>query len=63
MAEDQYKPCAHLIIDSRDTPDYIMRGIENVLYGTAFTKPYLPTPDEVLEIVANVLVEPIDEPT
>lgn len=42
------KPSAHFIIDSRITYPWVLQVIEDTLYGTEHTDPYLPTIEEVL---------------
>lgn len=48
-----YKPTSHIVIDSRDfTNDQAtLTAIENALYGTTSTDPYLPTPMAVYQLL------------
>lgn len=48
-ALDGHKPTAHFIIDSRYTPSALLLSIEDMLYGTDVSAPYLP---EVSELIA-----------
>jgi hypothetical protein len=41
---------AHLVIDSTIANAEALEAIENALYGTALTAPYIPSPDEVVQI-------------
>lgn len=45
------KATAHLIIDSTKVEAADLTLIEDALFGTASTDPYLPTPDEILALV------------
>lgn len=45
-----FRPTAHLIIDSRNTPPVKLATIEDILYGTSITAPRMPTIDELLSI-------------
>lgn len=47
-----HKPTASLVIDSTKTKKEILDAIEAKLYGTASEQPTLPTPAEILEIIA-----------
>ncbi len=48
-----HKPTASLIIDSTKTKKAILDAIEAKLYGSASEQPTLPTPAEILEIIAS----------
>lgn len=45
-----FKPCATLVIDSRDADKEKLAELEAKLYGDADTEPQLPLPDEVIEM-------------
>lgn len=47
-----FKYSAHLAIDSRRTPFAKLVQIENILYGTSFTEPRLPSVEEIMTIFA-----------
>lgn len=55
--EDQYKPTAHLIIDTKDLTDEQLTELEGILYGTdgsgstAGTQPELPSPADLIELL------------
>lgn len=46
-----YKPTAHLIVDSTKSGKRQLKELKEALYGTNETESYLPTPDEVKEIL------------
>jgi hypothetical protein len=43
-----YKRTAHLVIDSRTTDPDVLSDVEDALYGTVSTDPYLPDPDDLI---------------
>jgi len=43
-----FKPTAHFVIDSRKTPERLIRAIEDILYGSPTSMPRLPHVDELL---------------
>ena len=45
-----YKPTAHFVIDSRETPSDLMNTINDILYGSATSAPRLPSVPELLFI-------------
>lgn len=45
-----YRPTAHFVIDSRTTPFDILVEVENVLYGSEFTEPVLPTVTQLMDM-------------
>jgi len=47
-----YKPTAHLIVDSRYASPSDLSTLEDLLYGTVSTSPSLPTPNEVAALFA-----------
>ena len=47
-----YKPSAHLILDSTKVPTAKMSAIEALLYGTEALPAELPTPDEIIALLA-----------
>lgn len=38
-----YRPTAHMVVDSRTTPSELLAELEDLLYGTEFDPPTLPT--------------------
>jgi hypothetical protein len=42
-----FKPTAHISIDSGSTPPFILKMLEDILYGTVNTQPRFPTISEV----------------
>lgn len=48
-----YKPSAHMELDSTKVPKAKMEKLLNALYGTANTAPYLPMPDEVIKMMTT----------
>ena len=47
------RPSAHFVIDSTSTPAYILELLEEKLYGTDSTSPYLPSVNEIVELFNN----------
>lgn len=47
-----YKPSAHLVLDSTKVPAAKMSAIEALLYGTEALPADLPTPDEIIALLA-----------
>lgn len=45
-----FKPTAHLVIDSRDTPSDLMVTIQDILYGTDDADPRLPSVGEIISL-------------
>lgn len=43
-----FRPTVHLSIDSEETPDDLMKLIENIIYGTAYSNPSLPSLQDLL---------------
>lgn len=43
-----YKPTAHMVIDSRDTPTDLLAQIEDILYGSEASVARLPSVDELI---------------
>lgn len=41
---------AHVIIDSRTTPDFVLSNLEDILYGNESNAPRLPDPDEIADL-------------
>ena len=48
-----HKPTAHMEIDSTKVSSAALTALEEALYGTNNTAPYLPTPDQVLAIITG----------
>lgn len=51
-----YRPSAHMIIDSRKIPASILKPIEDILYGTATKSPRLIKPTELFALVPSIVV-------
>lgn len=47
-----FKPTAYLVIDSTEVDEDILEEIENLLFGTADKEPNLPTPTEIMALLA-----------
>jgi hypothetical protein len=45
------KPTAHLVVDSRTVGAEKLKALEDILYGTENTAPYLPSPDVVYTMI------------
>lgn len=43
-----FKPTAHMVIDSRDTPSDLLSQIEDILYGSTSSAPRIPSADELI---------------
>lgn len=54
-----FKPTAHITIDSTEVDADSLAALEDALYGTAGTDPYLPLPDEVVAMFAGALTEAV----
>lgn len=48
-----YKPTSTILLDSRKVDPAFMTTIEEALYGTASSQPYMPTPNQILELMAG----------
>jgi hypothetical protein len=46
-----YSPVSHIAIDSRKFPESVMKAIENALWGSEDTQPYLPLPGELYDLI------------
>ena len=46
-----YKPTAKVVVDSTRVDAAALKRLEEALYGTAGTDPYLPTPDQVIAML------------
>lgn len=57
-----YKPTAHFVIDSTEVDPYMLEDLESFLYGRAGQDPMLLPQIEVIEILANRIIEPLIEP-
>lgn len=57
-----YRPTAHFVIDSTEANKYMLEDVESYLYGRAGQDPALPTQDEILAMMANLITEPLTEP-
>lgn len=60
-----WKPTAHISIDSRDISPSILQSLEETLYGTVSTSPSFPTIDEILLLFGQIVdyLEVSDFPT
>ena len=47
------KPTAHLLIDSRYTPEGLMLYLEDILYGSDTSEPYMSSPQEFVDLFAS----------
>lgn len=56
-----YKPTAHFVIDSRETPSALLQQITDILYGTSSAAPRLPSIVELLFIFENYQASVFDE--
>lgn len=56
VAVKGHKPTALLIINSTKIDAAKLKQIEDILYGTESEEPRLPLPDEIIEIVGEVVV-------
>lgn len=45
-----FRPSAHFIIDSTKTEEAVLLELENILYGTSESDPYLPTISEIVSL-------------
>lgn len=48
-----HKPSAHVIVDSRYTPTWLLYTLEDILYGTPSTAPQLPTPQDLYTLFTS----------
>lgn len=46
----EYKPTAHMVIDSRTTDPVVLQTVEDILYGTDDVLSRLPSPNELIEL-------------
>lgn len=51
---DDYKPVSHLVIRSTSISTITLQIIENMLYGSADSNPYLPLPNDLIELLTEV---------
>jgi hypothetical protein len=51
LASLKLKPTAHIVVDSRTISAEKLKELEDILYGTAETAPYLPSPDAVYNLL------------
>jgi len=56
-----FKPTAHFVIDSTIVNPYMLADLESYLYGREGFEPALPTQDEVIAFLANVIEEPLGD--
>jgi len=50
----EYKPTAHVVIDSRMTDPVVMAALETALYGDDDNSPYLPSPAQLIDIFDTI---------
>ena len=55
-----YKPTAHFVIDSRETPSDLMNQISDILYGSLASPPRLPSVGELISIFTTYQVSVFD---
>lgn len=55
----EYKPTAHLEIDSTKVDAGALADLEDILYGTVGEDPRLPTPQEVIALFSGTVVEAV----
>lgn len=55
-----FKPTAHMVIDSRDTPSDLMADIQDILYGTDAAAPRLPSVDELISMFNSYQASVLD---
>jgi hypothetical protein len=51
----RYRPTIHLTIDSRTTPPDLLKTVEDILYGTDTSSPYLPSIEEITVILGGII--------
>jgi hypothetical protein len=57
-----YKPTAHFVIDSTLVNRFMLEDLESYLYGREGQEPQLPSQSEVINMLANLITEPLTEP-
>lgn len=57
-----YKPTAHFILDSTKMDPYLLEDLESYLYGRDGRDPQLLSQPDVIDLLANVITEPMTEP-
>lgn len=50
------RQASHIIIDSTKVYDWVLEGLEALLYGNENTIPQLPTPTEILELIEHTAI-------
>ena len=58
-----FKPTAHLELDSTKVDADLMKEIEDALYGTSSAEPRLLTPNEIIDILSSGAGEPLTAPS
>ena len=48
---DNYRPTAHVILDSRTLDPYLLTDLQNTIYGTAYEDPNLPSLTTLIEYI------------
>lgn len=51
FTEHDYKPTAHMYVDSTKTDPAKLKALEAIIWGDEATEPRMPTPDEVVGII------------
>lgn len=49
-------PSAHYVVDSTRVDQFVLRQFEDIIYGTDFTEPRMPTPAELTKFFMNAKV-------
>lgn len=57
-----FKPTAHFVIDSTLVNRFMLEDLESYLYGRDGQDPALPTQADVINMLANLITEPLTEP-
>jgi len=53
----EYKPVAHVYVDSTEVSAAAWTALENIVYGTAGSEPRLPMPEEIAGVIAATVTE------
>jgi hypothetical protein len=48
-----FEPTSHIEIDSTTVSEAALKAIEDALYGTEAEEAYLPTPNQIIEMVGD----------
>lgn len=58
FTEHDYKPTAHMYVDSTKTDPAKLKALENIMWGDETNEPRIPTPDEVVDIITGTQPNP-----